>query len=333
MGVALSLPNGLPQVSATGDIDCWHQREVWRLLRPSPNEFTSTSSRFTCPLYEVYKLARPVLERQHLAHNIAQIDFCSARLSRVTFTLSLRPVSSKRPCPSGFSAVTTAMEASADCDVSPISMSSDQPVAVHPAGGDPLPGHLSHELGTQARHPGGPDGALSNLFPRCSYAESRDPPSYTEHAGEGEEDLPDAGGVLHRHTQTYFITPSLIRTNSKWYHLDERIPADRQQQQCTSPQSGTITPSASGCVRDRPHHKNHCDSYNSYRDDLHSVHASTLQRKSPKELKDPYPPPPPATTLHQAATPAAANTEKSKSTANFSYKTDTLTKRKEGGGR
>ncbi|XP_036372900.1 storkhead-box protein 2 isoform X2 [Megalops cyprinoides] len=125
--------------------------------------------------------------------------------------------------------------------------------------------------------------------------------------------------------QTYFITPSLIRTNSKWYHLDERIP-DRPQQQCTSPQSGTITPSASGCVRDRPHHKNHCDSYNSYRDDLPSVHASTLQRKSPKDLKDPYPPPPPSSSLHQAAAP----TEKSKSTANFSYKTDTLTKRKEG---
>ncbi|KAG5848327.1 hypothetical protein ANANG_G00097310 [Anguilla anguilla] len=131
--------------------------------------------------------------------------------------------------------------------------------------------------------------------------------------------------------QTYFITPSLIRTNSKWYHLDERIPADRQQQQCTSPQSGTITPSASGCVRDRPHHKNHCDSYNSYRDDLHSGHTSTLQRKSPKELKEPpYPTPPPVTSLHQAAPAAAANTEKSKSTANFSYKTDTLTKRKEG---
>ncbi|XP_061108279.1 storkhead-box protein 2-like isoform X2 [Conger conger] len=121
--------------------------------------------------------------------------------------------------------------------------------------------------------------------------------------------------------QTYFITPSLIRTNSKWYHLDERIP-DRPQQQCTSPQSGTITPSASGCVRERSHHKNH-DSYNSYRDDMPSIHASTLQRKSPKELKDPHPPPP----QHQAST-----TEKSKSTINFSFKSDTLTKHKDGGG-
>ncbi|XP_064201185.1 storkhead-box protein 2-like isoform X1 [Anguilla rostrata] len=125
--------------------------------------------------------------------------------------------------------------------------------------------------------------------------------------------------------QTYFITPSLIRTNSKWYHLDERIP-DRPQQQCTSPQSGTITPSASGCVRERPHHKNHCDSYNSYRDDLHSIHASTLQRKSPKDLKDPHPPPPPHP-QHQASA-----TEKSKGTINFSFKSDTLTKHKEGSG-
>ncbi|KAG7461816.1 hypothetical protein MATL_G00195140 [Megalops atlanticus] len=126
--------------------------------------------------------------------------------------------------------------------------------------------------------------------------------------------------------QTYFITPSLIRTNSKWYHLDERIPdrpQQQQQQQCTSPQSGTITPSTSGCVRERPHHKNHCDSYNSYRDDMPSIHASTLQRKSPKDLKDSYPPPPP----HQASA-----TEKSKSSINFPFKSDTLTKHKEGGG-
>ncbi|RXM99657.1 Storkhead-box protein 2 [Acipenser ruthenus] len=120
--------------------------------------------------------------------------------------------------------------------------------------------------------------------------------------------------------QTYFITPSLIRTNSKWYHLDERIP-DRPQQ-CTSPQSGTVTPSTSGCVRERVHHKNHCDSYNCYRDDMNSMHASTLQRKSPKDCKDSYCPP----SVYQ---PPA--TEKSKSTMNFSYKTDTLRKHKEGG--
>ncbi|MBN3281698.1 STOX2 protein, partial [Polyodon spathula] len=120
--------------------------------------------------------------------------------------------------------------------------------------------------------------------------------------------------------QTYFITPSLIRTNSKWYHLDERIP--ERPQQCTSPQSGTVTPSTSGCVRERVHHKNHCDSYNCYRDDMNSMHASTLQRKSPKDCKDSYCPP-------SAYQPPA--TEKSKSTMNFSYKTDTLRKHKEGG--
>nr|XP_020658472.1 storkhead-box protein 2 isoform X1 [Pogona vitticeps] len=118
--------------------------------------------------------------------------------------------------------------------------------------------------------------------------------------------------------QTYFITPSLIRTNSKWYHLDERIP-DRSQ--CTSPQQGTITPSTSGCVRDRTLPKNHCDSCHCCREDMHSMHASTLQRKSAKDCKDSYCPP----SLCQVPP-----TEKSKSTVNFSYKTETLTKPKDG---
>uniref|UniRef100_A0A671L8I9 Storkhead box 2a n=1 Tax=Sinocyclocheilus anshuiensis TaxID=1608454 RepID=A0A671L8I9_9TELE len=101
--------------------------------------------------------------------------------------------------------------------------------------------------------------------------------------------------------QTYFITPSLIRTNSKWYHLDERHP-ERQQQQ--------------------PNPKNHCDSYNAYRDEVPSIHTSTIQRKSPKEPKGEPPsylqppPPPPSKSI----------------TATFSYKTDTLTKKKEGSG-
>ncbi|KFW81690.1 Storkhead-box protein 2 [Manacus vitellinus] len=117
--------------------------------------------------------------------------------------------------------------------------------------------------------------------------------------------------------QTYFITPSLIRTNSKWYHLDERIP-DRSQ--CTSPQQGTITPSTSGCVRDRTLPKNHCDSCHCCREDMHSMHASTLQRKSAKDCKDSYCPP----SLCQVPP-----TEKSKSTVNFSYKAETLTKPKD----
>ncbi|KAM4809000.1 storkhead-box protein 2 [Rhinophrynus dorsalis] len=118
--------------------------------------------------------------------------------------------------------------------------------------------------------------------------------------------------------QTYFITPSLIRTNSKWYHLDERIP-DRSQ--CTSPQPGTITPSPSGCVRDRTLSKNHCDSCHCCREDMHSIHASTLQRRSPKDCKDSFCPP------SMCQIPP---TEKSKSTINYSYKTETLTKSKDG---
>ncbi|XP_078534130.1 storkhead-box protein 2 isoform X2 [Lissotriton helveticus] len=118
--------------------------------------------------------------------------------------------------------------------------------------------------------------------------------------------------------QTYFITPTLIRTNSKWYHLDERIP-DRSQ--CTSPQPGTITPSPSGCIRDRTLPKSHCDSCHCCREDMHSMHASTLQRKSPKDCKDSYCPP------SMCQVPP---TEKSKSTVNFSYKAETLTKSKDG---
>ncbi|XP_035769214.1 storkhead-box protein 2-like [Neolamprologus brichardi] len=104
--------------------------------------------------------------------------------------------------------------------------------------------------------------------------------------------------------QTYFITPSLIRTSSKWYHLEERS-ADRhqhqnqqqqhQQTQCTSPLSGTITPSTSGGVRERTHPKsnqNHSggggDSFynNSYRGDDPPSHHTTLQRRSPKDHRE-----------------------------------------------
>ncbi|XP_059830327.1 storkhead-box protein 2-like isoform X2 [Hypanus sabinus] len=119
--------------------------------------------------------------------------------------------------------------------------------------------------------------------------------------------------------QTYFITPSLIRTNSKWYHLDERIP-DRSR--CTSPQPGTITPSNSGCLRDRGHHRNHCDSCNCFREEFHN-HSSTLQKKSIKDCKDSYCPP-------SFSQMPITHTEKSKSTVNCSYKTETLPKTKDG---
>ncbi|XP_021439198.2 storkhead-box protein 2 isoform X2 [Oncorhynchus mykiss] len=136
--------------------------------------------------------------------------------------------------------------------------------------------------------------------------------------------------------QTYFITPSLIRTSSKWYHLDERIPdrqqqQQQQQQQCTSPLSGTITPSTSGCVRDRSHPKNHGDSYNSYRDDPPS-HHTTLTRKSPKEHREAYSPHSPHSPHTPTQTqPQPTSTEKTRSTLSFPFKSDTLTKHREGG--
>ncbi|XP_041931298.1 storkhead-box protein 2 isoform X2 [Alosa sapidissima] len=160
--------------------------------------------------------------------------------------------------------------------------------------------------------------------------------------------------------QTYFITPSLIRSSSKWYHLDERIPEHLQQQhqhqqqqhqhqqhqqqpqpmqtlqspqQCTSPYSGTMTPSSSGCVRERSHHKNHGEPYVvGYREEApvhhHQQHhsSSTLQRRAAKEHRDLHPSPP---TQHHQALPAP--TEKSKSTLSFPFKNDTLGKHKDSG--
>ncbi|XP_023273591.1 storkhead-box protein 2-like [Seriola lalandi dorsalis] len=152
--------------------------------------------------------------------------------------------------------------------------------------------------------------------------------------------------------QTYFITPSLIRTSSKWYHLDERSVERHQQQQhqnqqqhqqtqCTSPLSGTITPSTSGGVRDRTHQKssqNHSgggggggDSFynNAYRGDDPPSHHTTLQRRSPKDHREAYSSP------HSPQTPpqqTGGTTEKSRSTLGFPFKTDTLTKHRGGGG-
>eukprot|EP00066_Takifugu_rubripes_P022010 XP_011611276.1 PREDICTED: storkhead-box protein 2-like [Takifugu rubripes] len=139
--------------------------------------------------------------------------------------------------------------------------------------------------------------------------------------------------------QTYFITPSLIRANNKWYHLDDRLPErqppppqQQQQQQppqqCTSPQSGNVTPSTPGCLRERPSRKNHTDSYNSYRDDSARLHSSVLQTKSPKEHRgDSY------QSKHNCRLKIPLI--RSKSISSFPYKTDTLTKKKElsnGGG-
>ncbi|XP_026872902.2 storkhead-box protein 2 isoform X2 [Electrophorus electricus] len=125
--------------------------------------------------------------------------------------------------------------------------------------------------------------------------------------------------------QTYFITPSLIRTSSKWYHLDERIPGGGAQQPCSSPPSGTVTPSASGCVRERSHHKNHGDSYgDGYRDDVPSAHTSTLQRRAKEHKEAPYAVSPP--------TLQVSPSDKSRSTLGFGFKADTSSKQRDGGG-
>uniref|UniRef100_A0A667WD99 Storkhead box 2 n=1 Tax=Myripristis murdjan TaxID=586833 RepID=A0A667WD99_9TELE len=99
--------------------------------------------------------------------------------------------------------------------------------------------------------------------------------------------------------QTYFITPSLIRTSSKWYHLDER--------------SGGGDSSYN----------------NSYRGDDPPSHHTTLQRRSPKDHREAYSSP------HSPQTPpqqGGGTTEKSRSTLSFPFKTDTLTKHRGGGG-
>ncbi|XP_049577206.1 storkhead-box protein 2 isoform X1 [Syngnathus scovelli] len=153
--------------------------------------------------------------------------------------------------------------------------------------------------------------------------------------------------------QTYFITPSLIRSNNKWYHLDDRLqerqaapvpPVPPQPQQCTSPKSGNVTPSAPACPSEKPSRKNHSDSYNSRRDEppprLQSKTAKEQQSKTPKDhgqapaskeqRGEPpsYPYPPPLTSPPVQQDPA----DKSKSVTSFPYKTDTLTKKKEASG-
>ncbi|KAF3693493.1 Storkhead-box protein 2 [Channa argus] len=151
--------------------------------------------------------------------------------------------------------------------------------------------------------------------------------------------------------QTYFITPSLIRTSSKWYHLDEITPERHQQQQhqnqqqhqqtqCASPLSGTITPSTSGGVRDRTQPKssqNHSgggggggDSFysNSYRGEDPPSHHTTLQHRSPKDHREAFSSPHSPQALPQQA---VVNTEKSRSALGFPFKTDTLIKHRGGG--
>ncbi|XP_028932899.2 storkhead-box protein 2 [Ornithorhynchus anatinus] len=82
--------------------------------------------------------------------------------------------------------------------------------------------------------------------------------------------------------QTHFITPSLIRANSKWYHLDERLP--ERAGRGPSPQPGPAAPGGPPAgPRDRPLPKTHCDACHCCREELHGPHASTLQRRAAKE--------------------------------------------------
>lgn len=147
--------------------------------------------------------------------------------------------------------------------------------------------------------------------------------------------------------QTYFITPSLIRTSSKWYHLSEQSTDRIQEQQhqnqqqhqetrCTSPLSGSITPSNSGGVRDRSHQKsgqNHCgggaDSfYNSYNGEEPVNYHTTLQHRSLKDPRGVYSSP---CSIQTPPQQAGGNTEKSRTTLGFTFKTDTLAKHRGGG--
>ncbi|XP_051822022.1 storkhead-box protein 2 isoform X3 [Antechinus flavipes] len=198
------------------------------------------------------------------------------------------------------------------CDVSPISMSPISQSQFIPLGEILC---LAISAMNSARKPVTPEALMEHLttcFPGVP-TPSQEILRHTLSMLVRERKIyPTPDGYFIVTPQTYFITPSLIRTNSKWYHLDERIP-DRTQ--CTSPQPGTITPSTSGCVRDRTLPKNHCDSCHCCREDMHSMHASTLQRKAAKDC------PPSLCQLPP--------TEKSKSTVNFSYKTETLSKPKD----
>ncbi|CAL8286318.1 unnamed protein product [Arctogadus glacialis] len=181
--------------------------------------------------------------------------------------------------------------------------------------------------------------------------------------------------------QTYYITPSLIRTNNKWYHLDDRL-TDRTppqslppqpQLQCTPPPSGNATPSA---LRERPVRKNHGDAYNppghddasrghlsapgaaappgktlkEHRADLYATKTpkdrsagagdaapSPLSKEhggEPPSYPHPHPPPPPPPPAQPTAPTEAAEKGKAapSSSSSFPFKTDTLSKRKEGSG-
>ncbi|MED6265146.1 hypothetical protein CHARACLAT_022471 [Characodon lateralis] len=155
---------------------------------------------------------------------------------------------------------------------------------------------------------------------------------------------PTPDGYFIATPQTYYITPSLIRTSSKWYHLDERS-SDRyqhqkqqqhQQTQCIPPLSGTITLSNSGGFLDCTNakssqsHSARVDDFfynSSYRADDPPSHNTTLQRQPPKEHRDATSSQYSPQTISQQA---AGNSEKNRSSLGFPFKTDTLIKHRGG---
>ncbi|KAK1904435.1 Storkhead-box protein 2, partial [Dissostichus eleginoides] len=123
--------------------------------------------------------------------------------------------------------------------------------------------------------------------------------------------------------QTYFITPSLIRTSSKCAPPPSLAPSRPpplelyENEHTQSPARTTV-----GAEVGDPFYNN------SYRGDDPPGHHTTLQRRSPKDHREAYSSPHSPQTPPQ---PAGSNAEKSRSTLGFPFKTDTLTKHRSGG--
>ncbi|XP_057699247.1 storkhead-box protein 2 isoform X2 [Corythoichthys intestinalis] len=137
--------------------------------------------------------------------------------------------------------------------------------------------------------------------------------------------------------QTYFITPSLIRSNNKWYHLDDRL-----QERQAHPRAPCASPKPS----ERPPRKNHNDSYAPRCEEPPGPPGKTpkeQQKSEPRPSKTPkdgepperrgeppsYPYPPRLASPPVQPAPQDPS-DKNKSVPSFPYKTDTLTKKKEG---